>query len=124
MRKSMMRGEGERPVPAAWRGTFRQIASAFAAGDYQLRHHPIEGVASIDASTAKMIAGNVEGYGDQLVALNDKTWDSSICRWIDDHWIALVDLSTLQEVISDLVLFARVYDEPVLRVEVNSVHVP
>ena len=41
----LQRDDSEHPVPEPLRPKFRQIADAFVAGDFQLRHHPIVGVA-------------------------------------------------------------------------------
>ena len=46
----------EHPIPEPWRSTFRQIADAFAAGDFELRDHPISGVLPVDTATARHIA--------------------------------------------------------------------
>jgi len=60
----------DHPVPEPLRSTFRQIAGAFVAGDFQLRHHPIDGLRPIDPDTAKRIADNVSAYGEALAPLN------------------------------------------------------
>jgi hypothetical protein len=114
----------EHPIPEPWRPTFRRIASAFAAGDFQLRDHRIEGVAPIPPETAQYIAGNVAAYGEPLAPLNDATWERSIYLWMDGHWEMLVDLSTETEPVSDLTLHARLYEGDELRMEIDSVYVP
>jgi hypothetical protein len=114
----------EHLVPEPWRSTFKQIADAFVAGDFQLRHRRIEGVEPIDRVTAERIAENIAAYGEPLVPLNDATWERSVCRWLDGYWQVLIDLSTRAEPVSDLTLHAKLHEEDRPRVEVYSVHVP
>jgi hypothetical protein len=116
--------DAEHPIPEHWRSRFRQIADAFVAGDYQLRHHSIKGVAPIDPDTAQHIARNIAAYGDALAPLNDETWDWSVYIWMDDYWQVLVDLSTTRQKVSDLSLHARFCRPDGLRLEIDSVHVP
>ena len=119
----LKKDDAEHPVPEPWRSTFRQIASAFAAGDFHLRDRVIDGVAPIDEATAEYIADNVAAYGDALAPLNDATWDHSVYRWMEGYWQMLVDLTTEGEPVSDLTLHAKLY-EASGRLEVDSVHVP
>jgi hypothetical protein len=120
----LKRDEAEHPIPDPWRSTFRQIASAFAAGDFQLSEHRIDGVAPIDAAAAQHIANNIARYGEALAPLNDATWDRSVYRWMDGHWQMLVDLSTEVEPVSDLTLHAKLVEADGFRLEIDSVHVP
>ena len=78
---------------------------------------------AIDDDLADFIQGSIEGYGDELVDLDDSTWERSIYRWIGDHWLFVVDLSTAREPVSDLALHARVREASGL-LTLDSVHVP
>ncbi len=98
-------------------------AENWIAGDYELRNRLIERVAPVDSATAKHIAQNVAAYGDQLAPLNDATWDRAVCRWMDDYWQVLVDLTTEVEPVSDLTLHARHYEGEEGCLIVESVHV-
>ena len=102
--------DAEHPVPEPLRSTFRQIADAFVAGDFQLRDHPIAGVRPIDPATAKWIADNISAYGEMLAPLNEETWDRSIYRWMEGYWQMLVELTTRSEPVSDLTLHAKLYE--------------
>src|SRR5438309_6748514 len=93
----MLKDDAEHSIPDPWRTTFRHIANAFVAGDYELAHHPVEGVALVAPSTAEHIASSVSGYGEALAPLNDSTWERSIYRWMDGYWQLLVDLATVVE---------------------------
>jgi len=115
----------EHPVPEPLRSTFRQIADAFVAGDYQLRDHPIAGVKPVAPDTAKWIADNISAYGDTLAPLNEDTWDRSIYRWMDGYWQMLVDLTTTSERVSDLTLHAKLYEKgDDFALAVEAVYVP
>ena len=106
----LMKDDAEYPVPVPLRTTFRQIADAFVAGDFQLREHPIAGVRPIDADTAKWIADNVAAYGERLAPLNEETWNRSVYRWMDGYWQMLVDLTTTSEPVSDLTIHAKLHE--------------
>jgi len=114
----------ESPIPTAWRKTFVDIVEAFKGKDFKLERK-IPGVKPVLEQDAVRIAGNIEDYGAQLVSLPDETWQTSVCRWMRGYWEVLIDLFTVEEGASDLVLTARVYeDELAYRIEVQSVHVP
>jgi hypothetical protein len=116
--------EEEHPIPERWRSIFRQIADAFAAGDFQLHDHPIEVVTPPDSAVARGIAANVSAYGDHLVPLNDETWERSVYRWMGSYWQVLVDLSTAREPVSDLTLHGKLLEPGGSRFEIDAVHVP
>ena len=121
----LQKDDAEHPVPEPLRSTFRQIAEAFVAGDYQLTVHRIARVRPVKADTAEWIAENVSAYGDTLAPLNERTWERSIYRWMDGYWEVLVDLTTTAEPVSDLTLNAKLIetgDDPAL--EIYGVYVP
>ena len=120
----MFKDDVEHSIPEPWRTTFRQIANAFAAGDFELRCHTVERVAAVPPATAAQIAANVSAYGDALAPLNDATWEGSVFRWMDGYWQVLVDLTTAREPVSDLTLHAKLYEGNGSRLEIDSVHVP
>ena len=121
----LQKDDAEHPVPEPLRSTFRQIADAFVAGDYQLRNHPIASVSPVEPETAKWIAENISAYGETLAPLNEETWERSICRWMDGYWQALVDLTTRSEPVSDLTLHAKLYETgDEIAFVVEAVYVP
>jgi hypothetical protein len=69
----LARDNDEHSVPSALHATFREIADAFAAGDYRLRDHAIRGVREVNPSAAKAIAESVSAYGDSLAPLHPST---------------------------------------------------
>jgi hypothetical protein len=118
----LQKDDAEHAVPEPLRSTFRQIAEAFVVEDYQLRDHPIAGVRPVEPATAKWIAESISAYGGSLAPLNEQTWERSIYRWMGGYWMALVDLATGSEPVSDLSLHAKLYEEG--DVEVYGVYVP
>jgi hypothetical protein len=114
----------QQPIPLEWRSTLCQIADAFAQGNYGLKPG-IANVEPISASTAAQIEGYVERYPATLTSLPEATWDSSVCIWDGNHWDVLVDLWTLEEGPSDLVLHAHVHPvDAELFFSVKAVYVP
>ncbi len=101
--------ESERSIPAIWRPTIRQIASAFACHDYQLGNG-ISGVDAVPSDTAERIRRYIANYGEELTELSEDTWKSSVCIWMGNRWDALVDLWTVAEGRSDLVLELNIYE--------------
>jgi hypothetical protein len=95
--------ETERPIPSAWRSVIREIVSAFVRQDYRLSAG-VPGVSSVSAETATQIKDYIQDYGETLIELPDETWNSSVCIWMGERWNALIDLWTLSEGRSDLVL--------------------
>lgn len=102
-------GQGERPVPSAWRPVFTAIVAAFVDGDFALSA-PIVGVAPVSTENAAFNADNVADYGEVLKPLPAEAWETSVFIWQEGWWEVLVDLHTLGEGRSDLVLHARVYE--------------
>ncbi len=101
--------EQEQPVPPEWRSKLRDIAGALKDGNYSLR-----GLASVEPlgeATAAGIARNIDEYGCTLTSLSDESWDTSVCQWQLDYWEVLVDLFTLEEGCSDLVLHVHVFEQ-------------
>jgi len=111
-------------VPAIWRDTFKSIADALKDGDFNFSQR-VRGGRSVSERDASIITSNIREYGDQLVALPDDTWNTSACQWMLDYWDVYIDLFTLDEGASDLVLAIRVYENgEFYTFEVQSVYVP
>jgi len=62
----------------------------------------------VSEKTATQICNYIQDYGAKLVALPEASWDTSVCIWMEDHWDALIDLWTVEEGSSDLVLQVHV----------------
>ena len=89
-----------------------------------LSEHPIDAVAPVDPEIARNMTAHIAAYGDELVPLNDATWERSVYRWMEGHWLMLVDLSTKGEPVSDLTLHAKLPEGNDMPLEIVSVHVP
>jgi hypothetical protein len=99
--------ESERPIPSAWRPVIKEIVSAFVRHDYQLSNG-IAGVTPVSTEAADQIRKSIQGYGAELVELPEAAWASSVCIWAGNHWDALIDLWSVSEGRSDLVLSLQV----------------
>lgn len=114
----------EHPVPEAWRDTFRSIVDCFVDLDYRLERS-VDGVRPIAEDTATQIKEYIKDYGERLAPLSEDTWNSSVSRWMGDHWVVLVDLCTESEGISDLILHSLVKeDRQGFSFEIYMVYVP
>ncbi|MBS1902954.1 hypothetical protein [Plasticicumulans sp.] len=101
--------ETERPIPSAWRSVIREIVGAFVRHDYLLSAG-IPRVAQVSTETATHIQNYIQDYGATLIDLPEETWSSSVCIWMGTEWEALIDLWTVSEGRSDLVLSLHVTD--------------
>ena len=67
----------------------------------------------------------VKDYGETLIDLPEETWKSSVCIWMGSRWDAIVDLWTLREGRSDLVLQTFVREAEVgFLFDIHMVYVP
>jgi len=112
------------PVPSAWRETFRDIARALAAGDFNLAHVS-PSAPPVSSTRAEQMRSYVTDYGETLDDLPDESWGRSVSQGMGAHWDVLVDLWTVESGASDLVLSVRVFEtDDGFRFEVDSLHVP
>jgi hypothetical protein len=100
----------EKSVPSTWRNTISGIVEAFKEGDFTLTRR-IAGVRPVSEKDAAGIVHNILDHGAQLASLPDETWQTSVCRWWGTFWQVCVDLYTVEEGASDLILHLRVYEE-------------
>ena len=99
----------QRPVPSAWRGVFFDIVHVLKNGDLSLVGS-IDGVSPISSEKASKITASIKNYGAKLDDLSEETWHTSVCQWMGNRWNVLIDLFTVEEGASDLVLEAHVYE--------------
>jgi len=119
----LARDDKEHPIPEGLRSRFRELVAALVAGDFRLSNHRLDGIAPIDARLADFITEQINAYAATLAPLSEEVWERSIYVWDGLNWQFLIDLTTTEEPVSDLVLHARADDEEGL-IEVWSVHVP
>lgn len=114
----------QRPVPSAWRPVFKGIVKCFVSGDFGLRQG-VSGVEPVSPDTENHIRAYINSYGETLAELPDDTWSTSVCQWMGTHWEALVDLWTVGEGRSDMVLSVRVSESADgFRFHIHMVYVP
>jgi hypothetical protein len=116
--------EKELPVPHVWRPIFENIVRAFVNKDYKLSSG-VNNVNPVSDETAEHIQEYIDDYGEELVDLPEKTWDTSVYICYGDYWNVLIDLFTKGEGLSDLVLNAKVREKDNnYIVDINLVYVP
>jgi hypothetical protein len=112
------------PLAGEWRPVFKDIVHALVEGDYSLSRQ-VPHVRPVSSETARQITEYLADYGATLAELPDESWESSVSQWEGEQWDVLVDMWTLEEGGSDLVLGARVYQTGNdLEIEVGLLYVP
>lgn len=116
--------EIEQPVPVEWRGILTDVVEDIRGR--KLKPKSGSGLEiSVESDEIELIYESVDSYGDPLVSLPEKAWQTSVCRWMGSYWHLLIDLFTQDEGLSDLVLFVDVYERsnsPCFKIQ--AVHVP
>ena len=114
----------ELPVPTEWRKPLADIVECLASGNFGK-------LSSLPAVTLEggwgwqSIETYIKHYGRKLTSLPEESWRTSIYRWMGGYWHVLVDLFTVDEGASDLVLFVRVHPKEGSYIfQIESVHVP
>lgn len=111
-------------VPSEWRMVLTKIADAIKDEDFNAMRR-LDGVRSLSSEREAKIVDSIRRYGAHLAALPNETWNTSMCMWMGDYWDVIVDLYTVEEGASDLVLAVRVYEEgPHYAFDVHYVYVP
>lgn len=111
----------ESPVDAAFRPVLTWMANEIAAG----RPPQAANVHLRTADTWEVITGILQDYGESLIPLPDRTWESSVCQWYGHHWQVLVDLYTEGEGRSDLVMHVDIIEaDGGFDYSLHLVHVP
>ena len=114
----------EGPIPSVWRPVFRDIVSALVKGDFKLSAG-VPSVSPIAAAAAEHMESYVRDYGETLVDLPEETWKSSVCIWTGRRWDAIVDLWTVREGRSDLVLHTFVREsEGGFKFDIHMIYTP
>lgn len=116
--------ENELPIPHVWRPVFKSIVSAFVKQDYNLSCG-VKNVNPVSQNTAKQIEEYIEDYGEVLIELPEDSWKTSVYICYGDYWTVLIDLWTIGEGASDLVLKAKVRErDDEYLFKINLVYVP
>ena len=97
--------ENLKEVPLLWRDTIWKIVEAFKNNDINF-FNQIEGVKKLTLVDFEEIISDINVYGETLVSLPSEAWESSQCLWRGDScWHVYIDLYTINEGKSDLILF-------------------
>jgi hypothetical protein len=116
--------DAEHPIAGVWRPMLCEVVRSLVEGDYDLAKG-IAGVEPVSAATAGQIRAYLTEYGATLVELTDDTWQTSVAQWMGTHWEILVDLWTVEEGRSDLVLAGKVAETNAgPRLTISMVYVP
>jgi len=114
----------ELAIPSAWRPVLVQIVDALVEKDYRFER-TINGLMPVSEQTTQQILRYIEDYGETLVPLPEESWKTSIYIWMDAFWEVYVDLWTLKEGRSDLIVNVRVYETSEgYSFEIHMVYVP
>lgn len=117
--------ENQTKVPTIWRGTLKSIVNSIKNNNF-LFENSKNSITPISSDDQTLIRNNINEYGEELCDLPDETWDTSACQWMLDYWELYVDLFTVNEGLSDLVLSVRIFEQEhdSYLFEIQSVHVP
>src|SRR5688572_22629151 len=98
----------ELPVPTAWRKPLADIVACLASGEFS-KLPSVAPVIPLTDQKCLDIESYIRAYGRKLTSLPEESWKTSIYLWMGGYWDVLVDLFTVEEGPSDLVLSLRVY---------------
>ena len=116
--------DGEHPIATAWRPLFAHVVDALVRRD-PTALDGLPWLSPVSPATWEQMVEYVDDYGETLVALDERTWETSVAQWMGDHWEVLVDLVTAESGRSDMVLHAMVRDDDAgIAIETCCVHVP
>ncbi len=94
----------EGPVPTVWRSTLARMVDALCVHDYKFEQ-AIEGVPTPADGRDEQMQSYIARYGQKLVPLPPETWATSCYIYGGyDRWSLIVDLYTVDEGRSDLIL--------------------
>jgi len=114
----------ELPVPTEWRKPLTDIVACLASGEFS-KLPSVAPVTPLTDERCSDIELYVRAYGATLTSLPEESWKTSIYLWMGGYWDVLVDLFTVEEGPSDLVLSLRVYPrEGSYTFRIEWLHVP
>jgi hypothetical protein len=101
------------------------MVEAFKDKDFE-RLNTLPSVQCIDVAYAAEIAENIDAYGAHLMSLAEEAWHTSVCLYMENEsWQAIIDLFTVEEGRSDLILdLFIVKKEDQFIFQINNIYVP
>ena len=117
--------EFQSPIPSIWRDCIIQMVEAFQDKDFE-RLNTLSSVQCIDLAYAVEIAKNIDDYGAHLMSLAEESWHTSVCLYMENEsWQAIIDLFTVEEGRSDLILdLFIIKKEDQFIFQINNIYVP
>ena len=99
----------ELPVPLEWRPAFKCLVDGIleASPTQYFDGFILE---RMHAEKLRISLENILAYPEPISRLSERSWETSIYVWSRSYWDVLVDLTTLSNQISDLVLHATVFE--------------
>lgn len=116
--------EKEHSIQDVWKDSICEVVIQLTKDNFEL-HNVSEYIALQSSDMAKFNRENVLEYGCCLKALSTECWERSCYQWQGNYWDLNIDLCTVEENVSDLVLKGRVY--PIVsgyKYEFGMVYVP
>ena len=116
--------EKEHSIPDVWKDSICEVVIQLTKDNFEL-HNVSEYIALQSSDMAKFNRENVLEYGCCLKALSTECWSRSCYQWQGNYWDLIIDLCTVEEGVSDLVLKGRIY--PIVsgyKYEFGMVYVP
>ena len=116
--------EKEHSIPDVWKDSICEVVIQLTKNNFEL-HDVSEYIALQSSDMAKFNRENVLEYGCCLKALSTECWERSCYQWQGNYRDLIIDLCTVEEDVSDLVLKGRVY--PIVsgyKYEFGMVYVP
>ncbi len=116
--------EKEHSIPDVWKDSICEVVIQLTKNNFEL-HDVSEYIALQSSDMAKFNRENVLEYGCCLKALSTECWERSCYQWQGNYRDLIIDLCTVEEDVSDLVLKGRVY--PIVsgyKYEFGMIHVP
>jgi len=100
--------EKEHSIPDVWKDSICEVVIQLTKDNFEL-HNVSEYIVLQSSDMAKFNRENVLEYGCCLKALSTECWEHSCYQWQGNYWDLIIDLCTVEEDVSDLVLKGRVY---------------
>ncbi len=113
----------ELPIPLVWRPDLVKIVEYLISKD----RTSIDSVdfTPISKKEFAYLDQTISLYGCTLISLPNESWHTSFYRWMNGFWELWIDLFSLEEGASDLVLVVKVFEnDDSYRFEFQSLHVP
>jgi hypothetical protein len=94
--------DNELPIPNEWRKIIQKIVEEIKNKNYtNLSNLPDVFVSEKDFDG---MCSYLDEYGEELISLPEETWNTSVYLWFESHWELMIDLWTVSEGLSDMII--------------------